>query len=364
LASIRGQADALGQKEACVVIHRQEHHESIQIPYGDHAQALPIIFSLIQQDNICAVGHRIVHGGEYFSNSVVIDDHVLTTLEKCITLAPLHNPANILGIKSARKHHPNIPNIAVFDTAFHQTIPEKAYRYALPEFFYQKHHIRRYGFHGTSLRYVLETWCQHQHQLLEKTSVIIAHLGNGASVTAVAHGQSVDTSMGFTPLEGLVMGSRVGDIDAGISLYLMNNLGLNAQEIDTLYNKESGLMGLSGLSNDCRTLEQAEQEGHTGASLALSVFCYRLAKTIASYWPALPSIDAVIFTGGIGEHSQRIRMEVLKLLSTLGIIPCLTPPTRGQITCISTSESLVPVWIVPTNEEIMIAQDTWRLLSQ
>jgi acetate kinase len=351
----------LGLSEARLSLKDQDLANPLS-PYANHDQALQAMLVLIQPFPLAAVGHRVVHGGEYFSDSVRITESVLGAIRACIPLAPLHNPANILGIETLMRDQPNIPNVAVFDTAFHQSLPERAYRYALPSSFYHEDHIRRYGFHGTSFRYVHQAWSQAQNH--PQASVIIAHLGNGASIAAIEQGQSVDTSMGLTPLEGLVMGTRIGDIDPGIVFHLARHKGMSLDSIEAVYNQGSGLLGLSGLSNDCRRLEEAEGEGHAGAQLALSVFCYQLARKIASYWPSLSRIDALIFTGGIGENSHRIRQEVLSLLSNLGISAQINPPPRGQMALISAAQSRIPVWVVPTNEEAMIAEDTWRVLME
>ena len=314
--------------------------------------------------DVKAVGHRVVHGGEKYSASVLINDEVIAQLEACIPLAPLHNPANISGILAAQEHFPGLPNVGVMDTSFHQTMPERAYTYAVPRELRKKHAFRRYGFHGTSMRYVAPEAARILGKPLEDLRMIVAHLGNGASITAIRNGKSVDTSMGFTPIEGLVMGTRCGDIDPGVYSYLTAHAGMNIEQVDEMLNKKSGLLGISELSNDCRTLEIAADEGHEGARLALEVMTYRLAKYIASMSVACGGIDALVFTGGIGENSRNIRAKTVAYLDYLGLhidTKANMEKRYGNSGIISPTGSNPAVLVVPTNEELMIALDTAAL---
>ena len=314
--------------------------------------------------DVKAVGHRVVHGGEKYSASVLINDEVIAQLEACIPLAPLHNPANISGILAAQEHFPGLPNVGVMDTSFHQTMPERAYTYAVPRELRKKYAFRRYGFHGTSMRYVAPEAARILGKPLEDLRMIVAHLGNGASITAIRNGKSVDTSMGFTPIEGLVMGTRCGDIDPGVYSYLTAHAGMNIEQVDEMLNKKSGLLGISELSNDCRTLEIAADEGHEGARLALEVMTYRLAKYIASMSVACGGIDALVFTGGIGENSRNIRAKTVAYLDYLGLhidTKANMEKRYGNSGIISPTGSNPAVLVVPTNEELMIALDTAEL---
>lgn len=315
-------------------------------------------------EQIQAIGHRIVHGGEKFTHSVIIDESVIHGIEDCAALAPLHNPAHLIGIRAAQASFPKLPQVAVFDTAFHQSMPAHAYVYALPYKFYREHNIRRYGMHGTSHLFVSREAAKAIGKDLSQTNVICAHLGNGASVTAVKGGKSVDTSMGLTPLEGLVMGTRCGDLDPSIIYHLVDRLGYTLDEVNNIMNKQSGLLGISELTNDCRGIEEGYQNGHKGATLALEIFCYRLAKYIASYTVPLGRLDALVFTGGIGENSELIREKVLNLLSIFNfeVDPERNKAARfghqGQITTDNGPIALV----IPTNEEWVIAEDAVSLL--
>ena len=314
--------------------------------------------------DVKAVGHRVVHGGEKYSASVLIDDAVIAQLEACIPLAPLHNPANLTGIRAAQAIFTGLPNVAVFDTAFHQTMPERAYTYAVPRVLYKNYVFRRYGFHGTSFRFVAPEAARIIGKDIGNSRLIIAHLGNGASITAVKNGESQDTSMGFTPLEGLVMGTRSGDVDAGIYPFLANNAGMSVEEVNDLLNKKSGLLGISELSNDCRVVEEAAAEGHENAKLAMDVMTYRLAKYIASMAVATGGIDALVFTGGIGENSDVVRAKTVEHLGFLGlhIDPAANTDVRfGKEGIISPQGQAPAVVVVPTNEELMIAHDTAAL---
>ncbi len=316
------------------------------------------------ESQIGAIGHRVVSGGEEYSESVLIDDSVMAAIEKCIPLAPLHNPANLLGIRAAQDIFKGLPNVAVFDTAFHQTMPEHAYMYAIPRKFYRDLGVRRYGFHGTSYRFVAEEAANVLGADKNNLKLVIAHLGNGASITAVRNGKSMDTSMGLTPLEGLVMGTRSGDVDPSIFSFLADNLKLSTQQITDILNKESGLMGVSELSSDCRVIEEESLNGHEGAVLALEMFSYRLAKYVASMAVAAGGLDALVFTGGIGENSDIIREKVLNYCAFLGFSvdkEANTAARFGKAGVITAAGSKVKAVVIPTNEELMIAQDTARL---
>lgn len=342
-------------------------------PVPDHGVGLKRVIEMMTEgdgaplrsvDEIAAVGHRVVHGGERFTQTVLIDDEVIAAVEDNVELAPLHNPPNLLGIRVARSVMPHTPQVGVFDTAFHQTMPPRAYLYALPMSLYREGRIRRYGFHGTSHRYVSARAAEYMGRSVEHLKLITCHLGNGASIAAIENGQSIDTTMGLTPLEGLVMGTRSGDVDPGILLYLARSRGLSIDALDKLLNKQSGLLGLSGKSNDMRELEKLAADGDQDAGLALDVFCYRIRKYIGAYMAALGGLDALIFTGGIGENSSYIREHVCKGLDGLGV--CLdvglnaTAP-RGSECDVSAYGSRSRVLVVPTDEEKLIAMDTYAL---
>lgn len=315
-------------------------------------------------DEINAVGHRVVHGGEKFASSVVIDDEVLKAIEECNDLAPLHNPANLIGINACRELMPGVPMVAVFDTAFHQTMPSKAYMYGLPYEYYEKYKVRRYGFHGTSHSFVSKRVAELVGKAYDETKTIVCHLGNGASICAVENGKSVDTSMGLTPLEGLVMGTRSGDIDPAIMEFLAKKENLDIAGLMNVLNKKSGVYGLSNnLSSDFRDLSEASADGNEIAELALDVFAYRVAKYVGSYTAAMNGVDNIVFTAGIGENSAIVRTMVCKYLGYLGIeIDEELNGKRGQEIIISTPESKVKVLVVPTNEELAIARETVALV--
>lgn len=349
-----------------------EKHESSLGAFTAHREAVEFIVNKILAGQpelaaqIQAVGHRIVHGGEKFTRSVIIDEHVIKGIEECSSLAPLHNPAHLIGIRAAIASFPKLPQVAVFDTAFHQSMPERAYIYALPYKLYREHGIRRYGMHGTSHLFVSREAAKVLNKPLEETNVICAHLGNGASVTAVKGGKSVDTSMGLTPLEGLVMGTRCGDLDPSIIYHLVHQLGYTLEEVNNLMNKQSGLLGISELTNDCRGIEEGYADGHKGATLALEIFCYRLAKYIASYTVPLGRLDAVVFTGGIGENSDLIREKVLNLLQIFNfhVDSERNKAARfGKKGIITTDNSTVAM-VIPTNEEWVIAEDSIKLITK
>lgn len=318
--------------------------------------------------DIHAVGHRVVHGGENFSSSVLITDEVLHGIEDCIELAPLHNPANIKGILAAREIlGRGIPQAAVFDTAFHQTLPDQAYLYAIPYQYYRRHKIRRYGFHGTSHRYIAYRYRKIKNIERKDVNIITLHLGNGCSITAIKNGNSVDTSMGLTPLEGLVMGTRSGDIDPAIIEFICEKEGLSVQETEMILNRQSGLLGISGLTNDMRELiAEATENDDRRARLAIGIFCYRTAKYIGSYLAAMNGADAIIFGGGIGENSAYVRKLICENLNWFGIELDSEKNEisgNGQAEIISTENSRVKLYIIPTNEELLIARDTVRLIS-
>jgi len=316
-------------------------------------------------DEIDAIGHRVVHGKEKFKSSVLITDEVIQELERCVDIAPLHNPPNLKGIYAMQNLLPAVPQVAVFDTAFHQTMPKHAYMYALPYSLYEKYGIRRYGFHGTSHRYVSRRACQFLGVDIEKQKMITCHLGNGASMTAVLHGQSVDTSMGLTPVEGLIMGTRAGDLDLGIITYIMDKEDIGYKAVSTLINKHSGVLGISGISSDMREVEEAANKGNERAKLALDMYHYRVRKYIGAYTAAMNGLDILVFTGGIGENGWETREEVCKNMEYLGIYldSAKNKGLRGKEAVISTDDSRVKVVVIPTNEELVIAQDTQMIVS-
>lgn len=344
---------------------------SLVAPF-DHQVALNTLVEKLQQlklvNNIVAVGHRVVHGGEHYSQPTLITPNVTNTIEGLAKLAPLHNPANLIGIKACQKAFKDLPQVAIFDTAFHQSMPEKAYLYGIPLELYQQHSIRRYGFHGTSHYFVAKQAAALINKPLEQCSFISAHLGNGCSVTVIKNGQSVDTTLGMTPLEGVIMGTRSGDIDAGIIFHLVEQLGFSIEQVDSLLNKKSGLLGLSQLSNDCRTLEEAmldkDHPKSAQAKLALTVFCYKIAKSIASFSASVSELDGLIFTGGIGENSSWVRQQIVEQLGLLNFHLC---DERNQAARFGASgnialDSARSCWVIPTNEEWVIAEQTSQLL--
>ncbi|MFV2030283.1 acetate kinase [Neisseria sp. S1] len=345
-----------------------EKHKVELTQQPDHTGAVGALMEELQTrnlaDRVAAVGHRVVSGGETYSDSILINEDVIAGIEKCIPLAPLHNPANLLGIRAAQTIFPGLPNVAVFDTAFHQTMPEHAYTYAVPRELYRKYGLRRYGFHGTSYRFVADEAARFLGKDKNSLRMVIAHLGNGASIAAVQNGECRDTSMGLTPLEGLVMGTRSGDIDPSVFSFLAQNTGMTITEITDLLNKKSGLLGISELSSDCRTIEEEAAKGHEGAVLALEIFAYRLAKYVAGMAVAAGGIDALVFTGGIGENSDVIRAKVLGYLAFLGFDADAEANQKARFgnAGVITAEGRGPVAVViPTNEELMIAQDTAAL---
>jgi acetate kinase len=373
---LSGLAECLNTKQAIIKIkykgEKQAETSSLIAPF-DHQIALTALVKTLVElnlvDNIIAVGHRVVHGGEHYAQPTLISTHVKNNIEKLAKLAPLHNPANLIGINACQQAFPTLSQVAIFDTAFHQSMPEKAYLYGLPIKLYQEHSIRRYGFHGTSHYFVANQAAKLVKKPLEQCNLISAHLGNGCSVTVIKNGQSVDTSMGMTPLEGVMMGTRSGDIDAGIIFHLVEQLGYSIEQVDTLLNKKSGLLGLSELNNDCRALETAMLDKNhpqsAQATLALTVFCYRIAKSIASFSASLSELDGLIFTGGIGENSYWVRKEIVNQLGLLNFQLC---EEKNQATRFGTSGNIAintsrSCWVIPTNEEWVIAEQSAQLLT-
>ena len=311
-----------------------------------------------------AVGHRVVHGGEKFAKSVVITDEVISAVEECNDLAPLHNPANLKGIETMEKLLPGIPQVAVFDTSFHQTLPKEAYIYGIPYKYYENYRIRRYGFHGTSHKFVAEKACKILGWNIEEKKIITCHLGNGSSITAINKGKSVDTSMGFTPNAGVIMGTRTGDLDLGALLYICEKEGLNAAQANDLVNKKSGLQGVSEVSSDCRDLQAAAESGNDKARLALDILAYDVKKYVGSYAAALNGADLIVFTGGIGENDSEVREQVCTNMEYMGIHfdVAANKGVRGQDKVLSTTDSKVIVMSITTDEELVIATDTMNLV--
>ena len=367
---IRGSVERIGQDNAQLKYTASHGMGSQSLGMADHERALQSIAAILNetaglQKELRAVGHRVVHGGETFAAPSQVDDQVLSAIENCNHLAPLHNPANLLGIRTAQRLFPGLPQVAVFDTAFHQTLPQQAYLYAIPYNLYEEHGIRRYGFHGTSHRFVTERAAALLGNPLGECAFVSVHLGNGCSACAVLGGKSVDTTMGLTPLEGLVMGTRSGDIDPGLHAQLAEQLGWTLKHITDVLNNESGLLGLSGLSNDMRELIEAATAGHERAGLAIEVFCYRLAKAIAALFVSLGRVGTVIFTGGIGENAHSVRAMVVQQLVLFGFE---LDPERNAMHgarsngCITRDGGRIAM-VVPTDEELMIARETLAVLS-
>lgn len=339
----------------------------------EHTEGVKFIFSLLTNpeigvikdlNEIDAVGHRMVHGGEKFNKSVVLTDEVLKTFEECIDLAPLHNPANLKGVKAVSELMPGLPQVGVFDTAFHQTMPAHSYLYAIPYELYEKYGVRRYGFHGTSHRYVSKRVCDFLGVNPADKKVITCHIGNGGSIAAVDGGKCVDTSMGLTPLEGLMMGTRSGDIDGGAITFLEKKLGLDADGMSNLLNKKSGVLGITGISSDMREIESANDEGNERAKLALDMYSYRIKKYVGAYAAAMGGCDIIVFTAGVGENQASMREDVCKNMEYMGVKLDVekNKTIRGEEAIISTPDSKVTVCVIPTDEELMIATDTMNLL--
>lgn len=347
--------------------------EKTVTPMPDHTEAIRLVLEALTNpktgvvkslDEIGAVGHRVVHGGEKFADSVVLTDEVMAAIEECNDLAPLHNPANLIGINACKKLMPGTPMVGVFDTAFHQTMPEEAYMYGLPYEYYQKYKIRRYGFHGTSHSFVSKKAAEDLGKSYEDLKIIVCHLGNGASISAVKNGKCVDTSMGLTPLEGLIMGTRSGDIDPAIIEFIAHKENKSIDEIMTILNKKSGVLGLSdNLSSDFRDLEAGHNEGNENATRTLKTFCYRVAKYIGAYVAAMNGVDVICFTAGVGENAALVRTMVCEYLGYLGVaLDQEANHKRGEDIVISTPDSKTTVMVIPTNEELAIARETVRLV--
>lgn len=371
----KGVVERIGMAGA-MLTHKPFDREEIRLSGEilDHKVAIEYILSILLSKNhgvikdkseIAAVGHRVVHGGERFSESELITSDVIKEIVRCMDYAPLHNPLNLKGIRATQALLPDAPQVAVFDTAFHQTMPSHAYMYGLPYVLYKRHGIRRYGFHGTSHLFVSERLSELTGKPLEEQKVITCHLGNGCSAAAIKKGKSIDTSMGFTPLEGLLMGTRSGDLDPAIVLHIMNQEELTMHEANTMLNKHSGIQGLSGISSDMREIEE-EYDDNNRARLAFNVFCYRLKKYIGSYAAAMGGLDVIVFTGGIGENSSMVRELVLSELDFLGIQldDKLNQAGEKGEREISIKESRVKIFVIPTNEELVIALDTMRIISK
>ena len=338
----------------------------------DHEVAIRMVLDALTNENygviknldeIDAIGHRLVHGGEKFTKSVIIDDEVIAGVQECSPLAPLHNPANLIGVRACQAIMPGVPNIGVFDTAFHQTMEPVAYMYGLPYEYYEKYKVRRYGFHGTSHSFVSKRAIQMLNLDPDNSKIIVCHLGNGSSISAVKNGKVVDTSMGMTPMEGLVMGTRCGDMDPTIVEYLAHSLNKSLEEVMVILNKKSGVLGISGVSSDFRDLDKASNEGNERAKLAVEVFSYRTAKYIGSYIAAMNGVDAIVFTAGLGENNIVVREQVLSHFGYMGItLDKEANQIRGEEKIISTPDSKVTVAVIPTNEELAIAHETVALL--
>ncbi|AVO01941.1 MULTISPECIES: acetate kinase [Staphylococcus] len=362
----KGLIERIGLKGSKITVEFNGQKYTDEKEISDHVKAVDLMLdSLINHgiirdiNDIDGTGHRVVHGGELFPESALVTDEVEKQIESLTELAPLHNPANLMGIRAFRKLLPNIPHVAVFDTSFHQTMPEQAYLYSLPFHYYKDYGIRKYGFHGTSHKYVSQRAAEILNRPIEELRIISCHIGNGASIAAIDGGESVDTSMGFTPLAGVTMGTRSGDIDPALIPYIMEKTGKNAEEVLDILNKESGLLGISGTSSDLRDLEQDADEGKTRAQLALDVFASRIHKYIGSYTAKMHGVDVIVFTAGVGENSDEVRGRVLEGLEFMGVYwdPKKNEQIHGSEGFINYPHSPVKVLVIPTNEEVMIARD-------
>lgn len=370
----KGLVERIGM-DGSVITHEKIGMDKVkkEVPMKDHKDAIEQVLAAIQDkehgvvksmDEIGAVGHRVVHAGEKFSKSVLITDEVIKTLEDCVELAPLHNPPNLLGIAACKQLMPSTPMVGVFDTAFHQTMPPESYIYAIPYEYYEKYGIRRYGFHGTSHKYVAERASKMLNTSLDDLKLITCHLGNGASVSAIKRGKCIDTSMGFTPLEGLVMGTRSGDIDPAIVTYIREKENLPQGKANDILNKKSGVLGISGVSSDFRDLEEAVAEGNERAALALKVFAHKVRFYIGAYIAEMNGVDAIIFTAGVGENDVSMREIICDNLGNLGIkLDPVKNKVRGKETIISADDARVKLFLIPTNEELMIARDTYDIVT-
>lgn len=354
--------------------HKPAGKENLEVvePMPDHKVAVKIVLDALvdpvhgvikNTQEIKAVGHRVLHAGQYYSDSIIVNEDVKRVVKECFDLGPLHNPANLIGIEACEAAMPGTPQIAVFDTAFHQTMPEKAYMYAIPYEYYEKYSIRRYGFHGTSHSFVSKRTIEFAKLDKNQSKVIVCHLGNGASISAVENGKCVDTSMGLTPLEGLIMGTRSGDLDPAILQYIANKEGKDINEVLNILNKKSGILGVSGISSDFRDVQKAEGEGNHRAQIAIQAFVYRVAKYIGAYTAAMNGVDAITFTAGVGENDGVIRAAVCDYLGYLGVVlDAEKNKIRGEEIQISAPESKVKVLVIPTNEELAIARETLELI--
>lgn len=376
----KGLVEKIGLPDATLTHHKGENKYIIdhtkQLSHNllivNHKTAVELVTKILlctrvgvitSMSEIDAVGHRVVHGGEKYASAVIINHDVMQVLNECSKLAPLHNPANIIGITACQELMPSIPMVAVFDTAFHQTMPIEAYIYSLPYEIYTEHKVRRYGFHGTSHQYVAYEAAKFIKQDITNLKIISCHLGNGASIAAIKNGKSIDTSMGFTPLAGITMGTRCGDIDPSIIAYLTQEMNLSVTEIDSMMNKKSGVLGLSGISNDFRDIEKSATQGNFRAQLALDVFTYQVKKYIGAYAAAMNGVDVIIFTAGLGENDPTIRANIIEGVSFLGVnIDHAKNNIRAQTRIISADNSKVTALLIPTNEELMIAQETQKLI--
>lgn len=360
----KGLIERIGIKDSIFIIEVNGEKIKDVKDIKDHEEAINIMLDSFKQhgiiDDIVGTGHRVVHGGELFPTSALVTDKVEEQIESLSELAPLHNPANLMGIRAFRKLLPNIPHVAVFDTSFHQSMPEQSYLYSLPYQYYKDYGIRKYGFHGTSHKYVSQRAAEIMNKPIEELRIISCHIGNGASIAAIDSGESIDTSMGFTPLAGVTMGTRSGNIDPALIPFIMQKTGQNAEEVLNVLNKESGLLGISGTSSDLRDLESDAEEGKERAQLALDVFASRIHKYIGSYATRMHGVDVIVFTAGVGENSSTVRAKVLEGLEFMGIYwdPKKNETIRGEEGFINYPHSPVKVIVIPTNEEVMIARDT------
>lgn len=372
----KGMVDKIGMADASLINNRIDGDEvKLEGEIVDHQAGIEYVLGVLISEKhgsvsslqeIDAVGHRVVHGGESFQSSALINEQVVKKIEECVPLAPLHNPPNLKGIYAVTELMPDTPQVAVFDTAFHQTMPKFAYMYAIPYSLYKKYGLRRYGFHGTSHHYVSRRACEIVGVDYHTQKIITCHLGNGASITAINHGKSVDTSMGLTPVEGMIMGTRSGDLDLGVLTYIIDKEELGVKEANTLINKHSGILGISGVSSDMREVERASDDGNNRARLALEMYDYRIIKYIGSYAAAMSGVDMIVFTGGIGENADRVREAVCKKFGYLGLEfdAEKNQGLRSREAIISKSNSKIKVLVVPTNEELVIAQETMKVLEK
>jgi len=371
----KGLVDKIGMADAALINNRIDGDEvKLEGEIIDHQAGIEYVLGVLISDKhgsigsleeIDAVGHRVVHGGESFHSSVLINEQIIRKIEELVPLAPLHNPPNLKGIYAVTELMPETPQVAVFDTAFHQTMPKSAYMYAIPYSLYKKYGLRRYGFHGTSHHYVSKRACEIIGVDYQTQKIITCHLGNGGSITAIKHGKSIDTSMGLTPVEGMIMGTRSGDLDLGVLTYIIDKEELNVQEANTLINKHSGILGISGVSSDMREVERASDDGNNRARLALEMYDYRITKYIGSYAAAMNGVDMIVFAGGIGENADRVREAICKNFGYLGLEfdSEKNKGLRSKEAVISKPDSKVKVLVVPTNEELVIAEETVKVIN-